>query len=77
MDKQCIKIVFVHANPSNNLDYTVPETSDADLKTLVEKADASILLMGHTHKPFHRVLPYKTTENQKVYKHALNVGSVG
>ena len=75
--KQHIKIAFVHANPSNNLDYIQPETSDTELKKLLEKVDADVLLMGHTHKPFHRKLTYENKENQKVFRHALNVGSVG
>ena len=75
--KQYFRIAFVHANPSNNLDYIAPETSDVDLKTLLQKADTDVLVMGHTHKPFHRTLTYENKENQKVFRHALNVGSVG
>lgn len=74
---QCIKIAFVHANPSNNIDCIEPKTSYADLKTLLKKAGTDVLVMGHTHKPFHRILTYENKENKKVYKHAVNVGSVG
>ena len=74
---QCIKIAFVHANPSNNIDYIDPETCDVDLKTLLEKAGTDVLVMGHTHKPFHRILTFENKENKKVYKHAVNVGSIG
>ncbi len=75
--EKCIRIALVHANPSNNTDYIEPETNDVSLKKLLEEADANVLLMGHTHKPFHRILTYKNAENQKVYVHAVNVGSVG
>jgi diadenosine tetraphosphatase ApaH/serine/threonine PP2A family protein phosphatase len=34
------------------------------------------MIMGHTHKPYHRFL-FTEKENEKVYKHAINVGSVG
>lgn len=75
--ERCIKVAFVHANPSNNIDYIEPDTSDADLKTLLKKAEADVLVMGHTHKPFHSVLTYNNKENQNEYRHAINVGSVG
>ncbi len=75
--KHSIRIAFVHANPTNNVDYIAPETSDTELKMLLQKIGADVLLMGHTHKPFHRTLTYKNKENRKVYRHALNVGSVG
>ena len=42
----------------------------------MEQADADILCFGHTHKPYHRILPTTTTENNR-YKHAINIGSVG
>lgn len=77
INKQCIKIALVHANPSNNLDYIQPETSDTDLKSLLDNADADILLMGHTHKSFHKILKYNNEENLTIYRHAVNVGSVG
>ena len=43
---------------------------------IMEEADADIMCFGHTHKPYHRILPQKTTENAH-YRHAINIGSVG
>jgi predicted phosphodiesterase len=34
------------------------------------------LFFGHTHKPYHRIFEYEI-EDQKAYRHAINIGSVG
>ena len=38
--------------------------------------DADIMLFGHTHKPYHRILEY-SLEGETAYRHAINIGSVG
>ena len=43
---------------------------------IMEGADANIMCFGHTHKPYHRVLPTEPGE-QTHYRHAINIGSVG
>ncbi len=43
---------------------------------IMEQADADIMCFGHTHKPYHRILPSISTENTH-YRHAINIGSVG
>ena len=42
----------------------------------MEQADADIMCFGHTHKPYHRILPSDQTANPH-YRHAINIGSVG
>ena len=42
----------------------------------MEQADADIMCCGHTHKPYHRILPTDASENTH-YRHAINIGSVG
>ena len=42
----------------------------------MEQADADIMCFGHTHKPYHRILPSFAEENHH-YRHAINIGSVG
>lgn len=34
------------------------------------------MCFGHTHKPYHRILPSERRENTH-YRHAINIGSVG
>jgi hypothetical protein len=34
------------------------------------------MCFGHTHKPYHRILPTERGDNPH-YRHAINIGSVG
>jgi len=43
---------------------------------IMEGADADIMCFGHTHKPYHRILPTEPGDNAH-YRHAINIGSVG
>ncbi|HUB62289.1 MAG TPA: metallophosphoesterase family protein [Puia sp.] len=73
---QQVRLVLTHGSPVSNNDYIQPETTDEILNGLLDVAGADILLMGHTHRPFHRVL-LTETENRPRYRHAINAGSVG
>ena len=42
----------------------------------MEQADADILCLGHTHKPYHRIID-SGLNGQNYYRHAINIGSVG
>jgi putative phosphoesterase len=70
------RIILVHGSPVSNNDYIQPEAPDEVLRELLEIASADILLTGHTHRPFHRTL-YMEEQNQKLYRHVINAGSVG
>jgi putative phosphoesterase len=62
------RIVVVHATP---LDVATPlwEGRDEDFfREMGEVADADILIFGHTHRPYHRVVDGR---------HFINAGSVG
>ena len=39
-------------------------------------ANAHILCFGHTHKPYHRILEDEV-DGKTIYRHAINIGSVG
>ncbi|WP_394353164.1 metallophosphoesterase family protein [Mucilaginibacter humi] len=39
----------------------------------MEGAGADVLCFGHTHQPYHRILPAE----DGYYRHAINIGSVG
>lgn len=71
-----VNLVLTHGSPVSNNDYIQPESPDGVLNELLDIARADILLMGHTHRPFHRPLLYGS-ENRMIYRHAINVGSVG
>ncbi|HVU93684.1 MAG TPA: metallophosphoesterase family protein [Puia sp.] len=69
-------VCLLHGSPVGNDDYIRPDVPDDHLREQLEAADADILLMGHTHQPFHRPV-YCEQQNRKFYRHAINVGSVG
>lgn len=70
------RVSLLHGSPVSNDDYIQADRSDDCLSELLDEADADILLMGHTHQPFHRPI-YCEDTNRKIYRHAINVGSVG
>ena len=41
------------------------------------EAGADVLLFGHTHKPYHKTLATESEGGETVYRHAINIGSVG
>ncbi|WP_288096680.1 metallophosphoesterase family protein [Hydrotalea sp.] len=71
-----ITIAMVHGSTTSNLEYVQESTDDAYLLEMMESIEADILCMGHTHKPWHRPI-FCEAENKKIYRHAVNVGSVG
>ncbi|WP_298297918.1 metallophosphoesterase family protein [Hydrotalea sp.] len=71
-----IRLAMVHGSTTSNLEYVQESTNDAYLLEMMDSIDADILCMGHTHKPWHRAI-FCESENKKIYRHAINVGSVG
>lgn len=61
-------VLLVHGSPERLNEYICEDTADEYLKEILNRAEADILICGHTHKPFHR-----TVED----KHVINAGSVG
>lgn len=63
------KIFMVHGSPDNHLkEYVFAKTSDVNLLSMLNKAKADILIIGHTHQPFVRRIAGRLV---------VNVGSVG
>lgn len=73
---QHIKIAMVHGSVNSNLEYVSTDATDEYLLEMIDSINADILLMGHTHIPYHKTL-FSEVENKKYYKHIINVGSVG
>ncbi|EOR93368.1 hypothetical protein ADIARSV_3447 [Arcticibacter svalbardensis MN12-7] len=49
------------------------DTDENDVLDMMQEANADLLFVGHSHKPYHRIL--KTTDGR--FKHIINLGSVG
>jgi len=61
-------VLFCHATPRNDTDIFTRETPEAPLLKLFAGVDASIVVCGHTHMPFDRVVGATRV---------VNAGSVG
>lgn len=64
-----LKVVLVHGSPRKVNEYLYEDRPDSSLERLLDLAEADVLVCGHTHLPYHRVLPSG--------RHVINVGSVG
>jgi len=73
---EIIHLLMVHGSPRRINEYLFEDRPENSLLRILESAQADIMLLGHTHKPYHRVLKY-TRGGQQAYRHAINIGSVG
>lgn len=61
-------IQMVHGSPRALNEYLFEDTPESTLQEIFETSGAEILVVGHTHKPFHRLFKGN---------HLINAGSVG
>ena len=73
---QTIRLALVHGSPQSNQEYVKEETPDSVLLKMLNEINTDILIMGHTHRPYHKSI-FCEEENRKIYKHVINAGSVG
>jgi putative phosphoesterase len=71
-----INLLLVHGSPRKINEYLFEDREEKSLLRIMEQADADIMCFGHTHKPYHKILPTDAGENAH-YRHAINIGSVG
>ena len=71
-----LNVLLVHGSPRRINEYLFEDREEKSLLRIMEQADADIMCFGHTHKPYHRILPTAPGENPH-YRHAINIGSVG
>lgn len=62
------QVVLVHGSPVRLNEYLFANVADDIFAAHLENTRADVLLFGHTHKPFHRVLNGR---------HLVNTGSAG
>jgi predicted phosphodiesterase len=63
------QVLLVHGSPRKINEYLFIERSDDSLKRLFDNTNADVLVCGHTHLPYHRLLPSG--------RQVINAGSVG
>lgn len=71
-----LEVLLVHGSPRRINEYLFEDRPDRGFLRMMERAGADVLCFGHTHKPFHKVLPYEASGRTR-YRHAVNIGSVG
>lgn len=71
-----LNLLLVHGSPRKINEYLFEDREEKSLLRIMQQADADILCFGHTHKPYHRILPTEAEEIPHYY-HAVNIGSVG
>ncbi|AKQ47340.1 serine/threonine protein phosphatase [Rufibacter radiotolerans] len=71
-----LNLMLVHGSPRKINEYLFDDRPEASLLRIIRDAHTDVLLFGHTHKPYHRVLAYEEA-GQTRYCHAINLGSVG
>ena len=64
-----LRVRLVHGSPRKINEYLYEDRPDATLERLLDMAEADVLVCGHTHIPYHRILPSG--------RHVVNAGSVG
>jgi predicted phosphodiesterase len=64
-----LHVRLVHGSPRKINEYLFAERPDNTMERLLDMAEAEVLVCGHTHIPYHRILPSG--------RHVVNAGSVG
>ena len=64
-----LRVMLVHGSPRRVNEYLFVDRPDSSLERLLDMVEADVMVCGHTHLPYHRVLPSG--------RHVVNAGSVG
>ncbi len=64
-----LKVLLVHGSPRKVNEYLFEDRPDDYFERIMDVAEADVLICGHTHLPYHKVLPSG--------RHIINTGSVG
>ncbi len=72
-DAKQLNIVLAHGSTRSIDEYILADTDEAYVLELMQEANAHVLCVGHSHKPYHRVI----FDGKGNRKHIINTGSVG
>lgn len=64
-----LRVTLVHGSPRKVNEYLYEDRPDSSFERLLDLAGSDVLICGHTHLPYHKVLPSG--------RHVINAGSVG
>lgn len=72
LNNEHLNILLAHGSPRKIDEYVLADTGEAYVLQMMEEAKVDILCVGHSHKPYYRVI-----KTEAGYKHVINIGSVG
>jgi putative phosphoesterase len=64
-----LRVLLVHGSPRKVNEYLYEDRPESSLERILDSAEADVLVCGHTHLPYHRILSSG--------RHVVNAGSVG
>ncbi len=64
-----LKVLLVHGSPRKINEYLYVDRTDDSFERILDAVGADVLVCGHTHLPYHKILPSG--------RHIINAGSVG
>lgn len=67
-----LNIALAHGNTRSINEYVLEDTEEAYVLDMMNEAKAEILCVGHSHKPYYRIIKHNGSD-----KHVINIGSVG
>jgi len=68
-----LNLVFAHGSTRSMDEYILIDTDADYVLEMLKEAEADLLFVGHSHKPYHRILETRAGR----FKHVINLGSVG
>lgn len=69
LDVGGLKVLLVHGSPRKVNEYLYENRPDESFERILDNAGVDVLVCGHTHLPYHKILPSG--------RHIINAGSVG
>lgn len=69
LDMDDLKVLLVHGSPRKINEYLYADRPDDSFERILDQFHADVLVCGHTHLPYHKILPSG--------RHIINAGSVG
>jgi predicted phosphodiesterase len=64
-----LRVLLVHGSPRKVNEYLFEDRPDDYFERIIDVSEANVLICGHTHLPYHKLLPSG--------RHVINAGSVG
>jgi len=64
-----LRVLLVHGSPRKVNEYLYDDRPDSSFERILDQSQVDVLICGHTHLPYHKVLPSG--------RHVINAGSVG